>query len=331
MSLPFTPRHFNPGQTAGASTDAQGNVTVALPGLDGHVFAWQTVLAVNAALATQRPLLVAGSPGTGKTVLAAQVAAVLGRKFYERTITSRTRARDLMWRFDPLQRLAIAHAGGTLPPRAAQVEPQVLWWAFDPTTAAWRGAVRADRAAVQKADDPARGGPGPRSLVLLDEIDKAEPDVPNDLLEALDQERFRVDDLEQQPVVQGKRADVLVVITTNRERELPGAFVRRCVVLDLDRPEDAWADWLLHIGNQRFGAKPAQARLHTAVAQLVVEQRARAEALGQRKPGTAEYLDTVRACRALQIGAASPAWQQLAQALLGKARASSPAGTEGQG
>ncbi len=330
MSLPFTPRHFDPGQTAGASTDAQGNVTVALPGLDRHVFAWETVLAVNAALATQRPLLVAGSPGTGKTVLATQVAAVLGRKFYERTVTSRTRARDLMWRFDPLQRLAIANAGGILPPRAAQVEPQVLWWAFDPASAARRGAAPADRAAIGTLADPGRGGPGPRSVVLLDEIDKAEPDVPNDLLEVLDQERFRVDDLEEQPVVQGRRADVLVVITTNRERELPGAFVRRCVVLDLDRPEDAWADWLLHIGNQRFGASAERARLHKAVAQLVVEQRARAEALGQRKPGTAEYLDTVRACRELKIGPTSAAWQQLGQALLGKARAGSPAGSDGQ-
>ncbi len=324
MTLPFTPRYFDPRSLPGATTDADGSVTVALPGNQQYVYSLETLLAVNAALATQRPLLVAGSPGTGKTSLAGHVAAVLGRRYDELVITSRTRARDLMWRYDPLQRLAAAHQGAALPSRAELVEPQLLWWAFDAASAARRGLPAAQAAGRPLLRDPARGGPGPQRVVLLDEIDKAEPDVPNDLLEVLDKECFHVDDLDGRPLVQGRRADVLVVITTNRERELPGAFVRRCVVLDLDRAESDWEAWLVRVANQRYGVRGA--RLHKAVAALVMQQRRDAEAQGLRKPGTAEYLDTVVACRQLKIGPASSAWQQLAQALLGKARASSAAG-----
>jgi MoxR-like ATPase len=323
----FTPRFFDPASAVGAVTDADGCTTVDRPGRV-YVYNPAIVLAVNAALATQRPLLIAGSPGTGKTTLAANVAAVLGRKFYQRVVTSRTRARDLLWRFDQLQRLAAAHEGRDLPPRAAHIEPQLLWWAFDPASAALRGALPGELDARHHLADPATGGPGPQSVVLLDEIDKAEPDVPNDLLEVLDLERFQVDDLEGQRVVQGRRGDVLVCITTNRERELPGAFVRRCVVLDLDRPEADWPDWLVRIGRQRLrikGSKGAGARLLQDVAAQVMALRTLAEQQGQRKPGTAEFLDMLRACIQLGIQPGGDDWQRLSEALLGKGRASTAA------
>ncbi len=324
----FTPRFFDPAGAAGAATDDAGCTTVKLaagaPGGSVYVYNPAIVLAINAALATHRPLLIAGSPGTGKTTLAANVAGVLGRKFYQRVVTSRTRARDLLWRFDQLQRLAAAQEGGALPPRAAHVEPQLLWWAFDPASARLRGAQGSEQAGITPLADPASGSPaalaGSQSVVLLDEIDKAEPDVPNDLLEVLDLERFQIEDLEGQRVVQGRRQDVLVCITTNRERELPGAFVRRCVVLDLDRAEAEWQGWLVRIGQQHFGKRGA--RLQREVAALVMTLRQEAEAQGLRKPGTAEYLDTLRACRDLAIQPESPAWRQVADALLGKGRAS---------
>lgn len=320
----FTPRFFDPASLPGARTDAAGCTTVKLPGGSVYVYNPVIVLAVNAALATRRPLLIAGSPGTGKTTLAANVAGVLGRKFYQRVVTSRTRARDLLWRFDQLQRLAAAQEGGTLPPRAAHVEPQLLWWAFDPASARLRGALDSEQAGITPLDDPATGGPGPQSVALIDEIDKAEPDVPNDLLEVLDLERFQIDDLEGTRIVQGRRQDVLVCITTNRERELPGAFVRRCVVLDLDRPESEWEAWLVRIGQQHVGSRGAP--LQRAVAGLVMAMRQDAEAQGLRKPGTAEYLDTLRACRELAIQPESTAWRQVADALLGKGRASAADG-----
>lgn len=332
MTLPspgFTPRFFDPASAPGASTDATGCTTVKLAG-SVYVYNPAIVLAVNAALATHRPLLIAGSPGTGKTTLAANVAAVLGRRFYQRVVTSRTRARDLLWRFDQLQRLAAAHEGQALPPRAAHIEPQLLWWAFDAASAARRGALpdELDRM-PPPLTDPASGSKGAQSVVLLDEIDKAEPDVPNDLLEVLDLERFQIDDLEGQRVVQGRRADVLVCITTNRERELPGAFVRRCVVLDLDRAEAEWEDWLLRIGRQHLGLKTTRAtpavKLMQTVAAQVMALRAQAEQQGLRKPGTAEFLDMLRACTALAIQPGSADWARLADALLGKGRASSAA------
>lgn len=325
----FTPRFFDPASAPGASTDATGCTTVKLAG-SVYVYNPAIVLAVNAALATHRPLLIAGSPGTGKTTLAANVAAVLGRRFYQRVVTSRTRARDLLWRFDQLQRLAAAHEGQALPPRAAHIEPQLLWWAFDAASAACRGALPDELDRMPPLlTDPATGGTSARSVVLLDEIDKAEPDVPNDLLEVLDLERFQIDDLEGSRVVQGSRADVLVCITTNRERELPGAFVRRCVVLDLDRAEAEWEDWLLRIGRQHLGLKTTRAtpavKLMQAVAAQVMALRAQAEQQGLRKPGTAEFLDMLRACTALAIQPGGADWLRLADALLGKGRASSAA------
>lgn len=328
----FTPRFFDPASAPGASTDATGCTTVRLPG-SVYVYNPAIVLAVNAALATRRPLLIAGSPGTGKTTLAANVAAVLGRRFYQRVVTSRTRARDLLWRFDQLQRLAAAHEGQALPPRAAHIEPQLLWWAFDAASAARRGALPAELDRMPPLlTDPGTGGvgdAGAQSVVLLDEIDKAEPDVPNDLLEVLDLERFQIDDLEGSRVVQGSRADVLVCITTNRERELPGAFVRRCVVLDLDRAEAEWTDWLLRIGRQHLGIKttratPAVKRME-AVAAQVMKLRTLADQQGLRKPGTAEFLDMLRACTALGIQPGGTEWEGLSDALLGKRRASSAA------
>lgn len=325
----FTPRFFDPASAPGASTDATGCTTVKSAG-SVYVYNPAIVLAVNAALATHRPLLIAGSPGTGKTTLAANVAAVLGRRFYQRVVTSRTRARDLLWRFDQLQRLAAAHEGQALPPRAAHIEPQLLWWAFDAASAARRGALPGELDRMPPPlTDPATGGKGAQSVVLLDEIDKAEPDVPNDLLEVLDLERFQIDDLEGSRVVQGSRADVLVCITTNRERELPGAFVRRCVVLDLDRAEAEWEDWLLRIGRQHpdiKGVKGKQgAALLQAVAAQVMALRAQAEQQGLRKPGTAEFLDMLQACTALTIQPGGADWTRLADALLGKGRASSAA------
>ncbi len=319
MKRGFKPRFFDPARAPGARVDARGRVTVTLAAGGGYVYGDEIVLAVNAALATRRALLVVGQPGTGKSTLAANVAAILKRKYYERVVTSRTRARDLMWGFDAMHRLADAQPGQPLRPRVRYIEPQVLWWAFDAKSAAWRGANVAERPEVDPAVDPAKGS-GSKAVVLLDEIDKAEPDVPNDLLEAFELERFRIDDLDGERFVQGRRDNLLVIVTTNRERELPAAFVRRCVVLDLDRPEAEWEDWLVTIGDQRFGAE--HQAFHREIAKRVMKLRSAAAEFGQRKPSTAEYLDALETCQRLSIGPKSPIWDLVAQALLEKGAAS---------
>ncbi|MFF2078309.1 AAA family ATPase [Kitasatospora sp. NPDC058162] len=207
-----------------------------------YVYDDDIVLAVNVALATGRPLLVRGLPGTGKSSLAPNVARHLGRRFYRTTVSSRTRARDLLWTVDEVARLSDAstgHAG----PRPHYVVPGVLWWAFEPDSARHRGLGPTARAGRRRGGagprgrtvlpDPNEGTPGAaEAVVLLDEIDKADPDVPNDLLEPLGSYCFRRED---GPLVEATTAP-LVVLTTNEERDLPKAFLRRCVVLELKQP-----------------------------------------------------------------------------------------------
>src|SRR5256885_8960733 len=191
-----------------------------------YVYDTDITLAVNVALTAGRPLLVRGQPGTGKSSLARSVAERLGWRFYANTVSSRTTARDLLWSFDTVARLADAQAlprGQALPPRAAYVVPGLLWWAFDRESAAWRGLEDDYPAGFVAAEDPTPVNPmSERSVVLIDEIDKADPDVPNDLLVPLGSYQFRVAD--------GPRVlaayPPLVIITTNEERELPRAFLR---------------------------------------------------------------------------------------------------------
>jgi MoxR-like ATPase len=281
-----------------------------------YVYNEDIILAVNVALATHRPLLLAGSPGTGKTALAANVAYVLGWRFYPRVITSRTRARDLMWSFDALRRLgdaqASVHVGaGSLRSREAYIEPQVLWWAFDSDSARWRGG-KPEIHGITPAADPGLGS-STEAVVLLDEIDKAEPDLPNDLLEALDTKRFTIEELEPPRTIEASHDQVLTFITTNGERELPAAFTRRCIVLKLESPT---LEWLVSIANFRFGIKHEP--LHRAIAKRLQVLRDAAVRQNMREPSTAEYLDALAACQRLGIDQTSPQWRLLEQAVLWK-------------
>jgi MoxR-like ATPase len=303
----------------------EGSGTVAVRGGNGspYVFSDSIILAVNVALSIRRPLLVYGEPGSGKSTLAASVASIKRWRPYKAVITSRTQARDLQWRYDPLRRLADANVGkDELKPMPDYIEPMELWWAFDPKSAARRGGTPAEVPDDRLAQDPAgrragaasQGRPGRTSddaVVLVDEIDKADPDVPNDLLEALDLQRFTVE--ETGYVVEQRTHQVLVIITTNRERELPPAFVRRCVCLTLPPPTE---DWLVRVARQHV--PDVRAKLAREIAARVMTLREEASRIGLRQPSTAEYLDALRACLDLKIGLKSDAWKGAVAGLLWK-------------
>jgi MoxR-like ATPase len=283
-----------------------------------YVYDADITLAVNVALTAGRPLLVRGQPGTGKSSLARSVAELLGWRFYANTVSSRTTARDLLWSFDTVARLADAQAlppGQALPPRAAYVVPGVLWWALDQESAAWRGLnLESDSPVVPDgfvlAADPTPLNPhAERSVVLIDEIDKADPDVPNDLLVPLGSYQFRVAD--------GPRVAAttppLVIITTNEERELPRAFLRRCVILAL-RPPDA--ERLGNIARAHFPA--INPELLDSILSAYLRMRAERIESGEVPPSVAEFLDTLASCQSLNLTPSAPRWKDLAGLLLTK-------------
>ena len=269
-----------------------------------YVYDERIVLAINVALAAGRPLLVRGQPGTGKSSLAFSVAAKFGWPLHAVAVSSRTTARDLLWSFDAVARLAAAqaHTGkGDLPDHRSFVTPGVLWRAFDPESAAAydRAESRQDAASA-------------RSVVLIDEIDKADPDFPNDLLVPLGSYRFR--DPEGNSVVAARPP--LIIITTNEERELPRAFLRRCVILELSEPS---SDRLGVIARAHFDEIDDEQLDSVRTHYLQI----RKERLDARKqpPSVAEFLDALAALRGLRLSTSDHRWPELKRVLLDKATA----------
>lgn len=277
---------------------------------DGSVYVYtdRIVLAVNIALVTNRPLLLRGLPGSGKSSLAHNVARILGRRYYQAVITSRTQARDLLWTFDALHRLRDAQAKEPNKPLASYVEPGALWWAFDPETASRRGGWKDPK--VPDALPPGTGGRHAGAVVLLDEIDKADPDTPNNLLVPLGSLEFVVSDLN---LTVSARVPPLVIITTNEERELPRAFLRRCVTLELDPPD---RDRLVAIAKAHFG--PEDESRYRAIANLICPD---GKPSADDAPSAAEFLDAVRTSRELKIPAdpRNALWQDIESITLRKA------------
>ncbi|HEX7186220.1 MAG TPA: MoxR family ATPase [Thermoanaerobaculia bacterium] len=273
---------------------------------------------MRVALATGRPLLVRGPSGCGKSSLARHAARVLRWRYYERVITSRTQAQDLLWEVDHLRRLQDAQAGKLRGGRERYVRPGVLWWAFD-RDGATRQALRASTAARTAGRlDPNLGDDDPRAVVLVDEIDKADPDVPNNLLVPLGSLQFQVEETREVVRTTEDRAP-LVVITTNDERELPAAFLRRCVELKLEAPQ---GDRLLSIAREHFPGTPEEELKD--VARRVSE----ASGDGADPPSPAELLDTIRAVRDLKQQGLTPAWNDLLRVTVWKHGRAAPGATE---
>jgi MoxR-like ATPase len=244
--------------------------------------------------------------------------------FVSYVVDSRTESRDLLWSFDAVMRLADAQVAAALRPAvgssggssespdalkkslkaelnvAKYVRPGPLWWAFH-----WEDAqLQAKRS--ETPEPMVHEGADYRNgvVVLIDEIDKADADVPNGLLEALGSGRFQPLGRETPVTIKGRAP--LVVITTNEERVLPSAFVRRCLVHHLALPEkdEELAKLLIERAAAHFGSQDAESlAVFEKAADLLVAARNRAkERLVNPLPGQAEYLDLLRAVRDLREG-----------------------------
>lgn len=264
-----------------------------------YVYTEEITLAVNVALAAARPLLIRGAAGSGKSSLGEDIARRMGWDFYVEVISSRTQARDLCWTFNAVQRLRDAQAHLPVDRAEVYVRPGILWRALDPYSAG----------AYVPGSQPA---PREGAVVLLDEIDKADPDTPNDLLVPLGSGTFHVTDLGRD-ISRQRPLRPLFLVTTNNERELSKAFMRRCVVLHLPEPD---REWLAAVAAAHYG--PGERALYLQVADYVMEVRKQAEAAGERPPSTAEFLDALQACRELGVRPGTGAWNQVALATLAK-------------
>lgn len=246
-----------------------------------HLFADREVDAVEAALRAERPLLLRGEPGGGKSQLAEAVAKEMEWEFVKETVDGNTDPDDLKWTEDTVERLSRAqfaahpNAHDNLTDlrndleRRNYVKPGVLWQAFNWTTV-----------------HPGSKAPE-RVVVLIDEIDKADSAVPNALLEALGSAEFTP------PGHDTVKAQVwpLVVLTTNEDRPLPPAFLRRCLVHRMDPPRERLDEWLLERGKALFADAPEV--ILKKAATVVITDRNNASQLP--RPGLAEYLDLLRA------------------------------------
>lgn len=296
---------FSPpaAQVFGAPPDLPGSVQG-----DSSIYMYtdEIVLAVNVALATGRALLVRGPTGCGKSTLARNVALTLKRRYYEQVISSRTQARDLLWHMDLLRRLQDAQVEKLASDFKPYLMPGVLWWAFD------RAGALAQMARLRFAEghstEPGEYTSHPRAVVLLDEIDKADPDVPNNLLVPLGSLSFLVDETGEQ--VRASEPP-LVFLTTNDERDLPPAFVRRCVELKIPSPT---AGQLVSIGQAHFPLAPQ--KLLDDLATLLAG--APEDGGIANPPSSAEYLDTVRACLTLGVQPGSELFDSLSRVTVWK-------------
>jgi MoxR-like ATPase len=274
-----------------------------------HVIDRRSVAAINAALATGRPLLVRGEPGIGKSQLAHAAAVRLERRFRHHAVDASTEPRDLLYTVDAVARLAeaqLAGARGDGSRDAVAIEkfirPGALWWAFN-----WRGAAMQAQLAGDTVDGDLAGGSDDRGVVLLiDEIDKADSAIPNALLDALERRKFDVPGCDTVKMSVGPQP--LVIVTTNEERSLPDAFLRRCFVLHLGLPDDAGdaavREALRTRGAAHFPGCEPEILAHAA--ELIVSRRSSLRTERQPAPGVAEYIDLIDAVLAQRADGVDP-------------------------
>ncbi|MBP0980998.1 MAG: MoxR family ATPase [Oscillospiraceae bacterium] len=224
-----------------------------------YIASEQLLSAVNVAVMLQKPLLVKGEPGTGKTMLAQAVAESLGRRLIIWNVKSTTKAQDGLYVYDVVQRLYDSQFGGA---DVADIKRYVklgkLGEAFS-------------------ADDEV--------ILLIDEIDKADIEFPNDLLWELDRMEFNIPETGE--TITAKKRPV-VIITSNAEKELPDAFLRRCVFLYIEFPN---RDLMEEIVRAHY----PNIEQNVLDAALSAFYRLRQMSGIQKKPATSELVDWIRA------------------------------------
>ena len=235
-------------------------------GTDNYVATEDLSVAVNAAIALERPLLVKGEPGTGKTELARQVASALGMPMIEWHIKSTTKAQQGLYEYDAVSRLRDSQLGEEKVHDVANyIKRGKLWQAFT---------------AEQ------------RTVLLIDEIDKADIEFPNDLLQELDRMEFHV--YETGETIKAEQRPV-VIITSNNEKELPDAFLRRCFFHFIRFPDQDTMEQIVEMHHPGLKSD----LLETALTQFY-EIR---ETPGlKKKPSTSEVLDWLKLLLAEDLG-----------------------------
>ena len=284
-------------------------------GTINHVLELDMIHAINAALAINRPLLIWGEPGIGKSQLAKAAAKELDRPFLHFVADARTESHDLLWHFDAVSRLAEAQLGrepsvenvnNNFDPLAKEnfVSPGPLWWALN-----WESAKESAQRCKKKLPDCQERDVKNGFVVLIDEIDKASSDVPNGLLEALGTNSFQPQNLDHPIICSGVAP--LVFITTNEERALPDAFQRRCLSLHLAFPEDEkeQSDFLIERAEKNSEYFPSLTGDDFKwAAKLLVEDRQYAKSKHLYPlPGQAEYFDMLRGVQRLHKQSGKPA------------------------
>ena len=221
------------------------------------------VTAVNTAITVEQPLLVVGESGTGKTTLAESIAIELGKPLYEFHTRSDHRARDVLFVVDHLGRFYDAQVKHEA---AQNLGRYVRWQALG-------------KAIVENDGD---------AVVLIDEIDKAPRDFPNDLLNELDRMEFSFPELRDEPFHASKRP--IVVVTSNNERQLPEPFLRRCVFHRIEFPQEPQLHAILR---ERLGHRRVEDALIEAATRRFVAFRDDTLRL-EKKPATGELLTWVK-------------------------------------
>lgn len=232
-------------------------------GSSEYVASEELMASVNVAIALKKPLLIKGEPGTGKTMLAEAVAKALGKKLLIWNIKSTTKAQEGLYVYDTIQRLYDGQFGEEgVDDVARYIKLGKLGEAFDSEE---------------------------QVVLLIDEIDKADLEFPNDLLWELDQMEFYINETKR--TVKAKRRPI-VIITSNAEKELPDAFLRRCIFHYIDFPDEKLMEEIVRVHYP-------DVEEHLLASAMEVFYRIRDLRDIRKKPSTSELIDWINA---LQLG-----------------------------
>ena len=245
-------------KTFPSKNEVQMNDQIRFSGTENYIATEDLMVAVNAAVTLERPLLIKGEPGTGKTVLAHEVAKALNKPIIEWHIKSTTKAQQGLYEYDAVSRLRDSQLGEKrVHDISNYIQRGKLWEAF-------------------AADE--------QVVLLIDEIDKADIEFPNDLLLELDRMEFFV--YETQERVQAKRRPI-VIITSNNEKELPDAFLRRCFFHYIRFPDTETMEQIVEVHHPKLKKNMLREALNA-----FFEIR---EVPGlKKKPSTSELLDWIK-------------------------------------